>query len=148
MVLIMMTTPDVNVYLVDFPDKGKEIVVPNEDGTYTILINARLSSEGQVQAYEHAMRHIENNDFEKTDVQDIEATAHEIVKKSAQPVKSDYFEKILARLKRDRIKVEKEFKEYQAREEALREFCRNYDIDYEALKYARMEHSYLYGNDL
>ena len=41
-------TPDVNVILVDFPNGGNEMVVPNEDGSYTLLINARLSYDGQL----------------------------------------------------------------------------------------------------
>ena len=61
-----MTTPDVNIVVIDFKtSKGKEMVVPNEDGSYTILINSRLSYDSQLKAYEHAMRHINNNDFEK-----------------------------------------------------------------------------------
>lgn len=143
-----MTTPDVNIYFLNFPSSGNEMVVPNEDGTYTILINARLSSEGQIRAYEHAMRHITENDFEKTDVQSIEAAAHEIAKTSIQPVKSEYFEKMITRLKLDRAKAEKELMEYQAHAAELREFCWRNDIDYEALKYAKAEHSYLYRDDL
>ena len=38
-------TPDVNVHLLDFPNYGKEMVVKNEDDTYTILINAKLSHD-------------------------------------------------------------------------------------------------------
>lgn len=41
----------------DFPSKkGNEMVVPNEDGSYTILINAGLNYESQLKAYEHAIR--------------------------------------------------------------------------------------------
>ena len=69
-------TPDVNVKLINFPNAGKEMVVPNEDGSYTILINAKLCYEDQVKAYEHAMRHITEHDFEKEDVQSIEYHAH------------------------------------------------------------------------
>ena len=35
------------------------MVVPNEDGSYTIFINAGLNRESQLKAYEHAMKHIE-----------------------------------------------------------------------------------------
>ena len=67
----------VNTILIDFGKlKGNELVTQNEDGGYTILINSRLSSRGQMDAYRHAMRHIENRDFEKHDVQEIEADAH------------------------------------------------------------------------
>ncbi|MCD2493310.1 hypothetical protein LQE92_11865 [Lacrimispora sp. NSJ-141] len=54
------------------------MVSENEDGSYTILINARLSDAGRLRAYEHAMKHISDNDFQKEDVQTIEAAAHEI----------------------------------------------------------------------
>ena len=57
----------------DFPSKkGNEMVVPNEDGSYTILINAGLNYESQLKAYEHAMSHITNDDFLKGNVQEIE----------------------------------------------------------------------------
>ena len=46
---MILTTPDVNVVLMDFPSKkGNEMVVPNEDGSYTILINAGLNYESQL----------------------------------------------------------------------------------------------------
>ena len=70
-------TPDVNVSLLDFKErKGNEFVVPNPDGSYTIMINSRLSYSGQLKAYQHALRHIMNNDFEKNNVQSIEYEAH------------------------------------------------------------------------
>lgn len=71
-------TKDVNVHLVDFPAPGKEMVVKNEDGSYTVLINARLSDSGQLAAYQHALSHIEEEDFTKDNVQEIEAVAHEL----------------------------------------------------------------------
>ena len=52
------------------------MVIKNEDGSYTILINAKLSDQGRIEAYEHALRHIENDDFDKTNVQEIESAAH------------------------------------------------------------------------
>ena len=74
---MILTTPDVNVVLMDFPSKkGNEMVVPNEDGSYTILINAGLNYESQLKAYEHAMSHITNDDFSKGNVQEIEYYAH------------------------------------------------------------------------
>lgn len=63
-------------YLIDMPTKVHEAVCPCADG-YTIYLNARLSKERQEEAYNHAMKHIANNDFEcKEDVQTIEARAH------------------------------------------------------------------------
>lgn len=69
---------DINVVLMDFPKKRKthEAVTQNADGTYTIFIDARISSEGQQREFNHAMQHIEAGDFEKPDVQLIEAAAH------------------------------------------------------------------------
>lgn len=52
------------------------MVIKNEDGSYTILINAKLSDRGRISAYEHALRHIVNEDFGKEDVQEIESSAH------------------------------------------------------------------------
>ena len=67
---------DVNIVLIDFPTRGKEMITENEDGSFTVLINARLSYEEQIKAYEHAMRHVENADFTKKDVQIIESNTH------------------------------------------------------------------------
>ena len=72
-----MTKEDINVFLIDFKSaKVKELVTENEDGTCTILINARFSDETRRNAYLHAMQHILGNDFEKEDVQAIERHAH------------------------------------------------------------------------
>ena len=69
--------PDVNVFLYDFHNtKGNEMVCLNEDDTYTVLINSRLDYESAQKAYIHALRHIDNHDFEKADVQEIEYQAH------------------------------------------------------------------------
>ena len=66
----------VNVFLVDFPTKAHGMVTANEDGSFTILLNARLSLSQQRKAYRHEMWHIKNHDFEKSDVQEIEYQAH------------------------------------------------------------------------
>ena len=72
---------DVFVELIDFKDaKGNEMLTQNADGSYTIFLNTRKSFETQQEAVRHALRHIENNDFEKHDIQQIEAEAHQIVK--------------------------------------------------------------------
>lgn len=51
-----------------------EHVVSNIDGSYTIFLNARLTFESRLKSYEHAMRHILNDDFNS------ELTADEIEK--------------------------------------------------------------------
>lgn len=54
----------------------KECVVPNPDDTFTIFLNENISDECRLKAYQHALRHIENDDFGKEDVQEIEREAH------------------------------------------------------------------------
>lgn len=67
---------NVYVYLVELPYGINEMVTPCLHG-YTIYINSRLDYEHQLKAYNHALYHIQNNDFEKDDVQRIEYEAHE-----------------------------------------------------------------------
>ena len=66
---------DVYVYLVNLPDGIHEMVASGVDG-YTIYIDEKLSDVGRMKAYEHALRHIKNGDFEKESVQEIEYEAH------------------------------------------------------------------------
>lgn len=137
-----MMEPDVNVQLINFPNSGREMVVPNEDGSYTILINARLSSESQMQAYAHAMEHIMSDDFEKQDVQIIEAAAHERPTKpiTTEPPKAVVIENIVHPTKRRKRRRNRKQERYaQERAAFLMEHC---DI------FAIAEHNYLYGNDL
>ena len=69
---------DIYVYLRPLPEGINELVMPCADG-YTVYIADRLDQEHQMKAYEHALRHIANNDFDKSDVQEIEAAAHGII---------------------------------------------------------------------
>lgn len=73
-------TIDYQVQLIQFPDtKTKESVVLNEDGSYTIFIEASLSHETQQKAFKHAMEHILGEDFTKDNFADmIEFDAHNI----------------------------------------------------------------------
>lgn len=48
----------------------------NSDDSYTIFIDAKLSEEKQKKVFLHEMKHIQENDFEKEDVQEIELKAH------------------------------------------------------------------------
>lgn len=70
-------TIDYQIQLIQFPNKRvKETVVPNEDGSYTIFIEASLSREQQQDAFKHAMKHILGDDFSKDDINKIEKAAH------------------------------------------------------------------------
>lgn len=65
------------VKLVNFPNySATEVVTPNEDRGYTVLLNANITHEARQKAYLHALSHILNHDFEKQDVQNIEAETH------------------------------------------------------------------------
>lgn len=66
----------INVQFLDMDTKIPEHLVLNKDGSYTVFINARLSYDKQREAYAHAMRHIKNNDFDKTNADEIEYDAH------------------------------------------------------------------------
>lgn len=64
-----------HIYFVELPDGFNEVILPCEDG-YTIYLDSRLSEAGIRRSYDHAMEHIRNADFTKSDVQNIENKAH------------------------------------------------------------------------
>ena len=66
---------DVFVYHIKLPPGIEEVVMPCLDG-YTVYIDINLDHDHRVKAYEHALWHIQNHDFERPDVQDIESEAH------------------------------------------------------------------------
>ena len=75
----MVILIDYNVQLIQFPNKKvKETIVKNEDDSYTIFIDASLSSEEQRTAFKHAMQHITGNDFDKDDADNIESNEHNL----------------------------------------------------------------------
>ena len=67
------------LYFVKLPEGIDEVVMPCFDG-YTIYIDPSLSYHQQIEAYNHAIRHIRNHDFEKHDVQEIESNTHKLTK--------------------------------------------------------------------
>lgn len=70
-------TDDIFVYLIDIPGTVNEMVCPCFGG-YTIYIDCKLDREHQQKAYKHALKHINNGDFEKDESADmIEFYAHE-----------------------------------------------------------------------
>ena len=72
----MVALPIINVVIMDNPYGIKGSVNKNRDGSYTIIINARLTIEEQREVYIHELKHILNEDFEKYNVQYIEYMAH------------------------------------------------------------------------
>lgn len=71
-------TNDIIVKLINFPTNAREAVTENEDGTYTIFINEKLTHEMQLKAYAHALKHIMGKDFERENVDEIEYYAHNV----------------------------------------------------------------------
>ena len=67
---------EINTKLMNMDVLIPEHIIKNNDGSYTIILNARLSHERQLEAYEHALKHIQNGDFEKNDADKIENDAH------------------------------------------------------------------------
>ena len=76
---------EIFVHLLDFPSTSvKETVTCNEDGSYSIFINAKLNQEQQNDAYMHALKHILRLDFESnSSVGRLEAYAHNLYKEKA-----------------------------------------------------------------
>ena len=68
---------DIYVYITPFPKDSTthEAILPGIDG-YTIYLDAALTREQQQKKYLHAWSHVRRGDFERTDVQEIEAEAH------------------------------------------------------------------------
>ena len=55
---------DFFVRLIDFPTCAcGGMVMPNDDGTFSVYINARTSADQQQRAYRHEVSHIEHDDF-------------------------------------------------------------------------------------
>lgn len=67
---------DINVQILDMDTKVPEHLVKNNDDSYTIFLNARMSRENQIASYYHALKHIERNDYNMENVQEIEKNAH------------------------------------------------------------------------
>ena len=125
-------TPVVNVILMDLT--VNEAVTENADGSFTIFINARLNNEGQLEAYNHAMKHIENHDFQKYDVQQIETDAH-----APEPIPADRFLKRLEELRMERKRIQRQMKRNQKKVEFMQQH------GYDFLKMA--QDRYYYGDD-
>lgn len=69
--------PQHNTTVYHVPLSVNEVVTPNaEDDGYTVYINESLTDEERLAAYDHALQHIQGADFQKADVQAIEAEAH------------------------------------------------------------------------
>ena len=74
---MILENADYFVKLVDFPTCScGGVILLNEDGTYTILLNSRLSHEQNADSLIHELNHIKNGDFYRSiPIKQIEAEA-------------------------------------------------------------------------
>ncbi len=70
---------DIGVHIINMDTAIHEQVILNEDGSFSIFINARLSFEAQMLAYKHALMHIARDDFHKYNVDEIEMETHKAI---------------------------------------------------------------------
>ncbi len=135
-----MMTPVVNTVLLDFQKtNSREMIVENEDGSYTIFINSRISYNNQLEAYQHAMKHIQNKDFEKANVQHIESLAHQLPNYTdAKPISADLFEKRIQAIRHRRKKLRKQMEQLEAELSVLDSI----DPDW---RFRNAEYNHLYG---
>ena len=61
--VIHLDSDYINVQILDFGNSIPAAVTINDDGGFSIFLNARLSYERRLEAYLHEMRHIQNQDF-------------------------------------------------------------------------------------
>lgn len=60
-----MIDEDVQTLCMDLPATIRSYVASNNDGSYTIVLNARLNHERLMEAYAHEIAHICHGDYEK-----------------------------------------------------------------------------------
>ena len=87
---------DVFVYYVKLPPGINEMVTPCPDDAFTVYIDERLSDQKKIEAYQHALNHINSNDWAKDDVQEIETVAHG----APDPVQQEHVPNLITELLR------------------------------------------------
>ena len=132
---------DLNVQIIDMDTAMAERVTLNADGSYTIFLNARLNHEQQISAYEHALEHINNCDFEKQNVQEIEYAAHHL--QPAKVPKEPPQKRRRPRLPRKSTEEDwRQFEKIMALHEHIAE---QRGVDYFDYLFERAENEKLYG---
>lgn len=58
---------DIFVHYIDFETSIPATSTVNEDGSYSIFLNSRLTREQQINGYMHELKHILQLDFENRD---------------------------------------------------------------------------------
>ena len=77
---MIMPPMAINLQIMDFKNSIPATSCQNDDGSYSIFINTRLTKERQTDAYLHELSHIMRLDFEKKheDVDIVENYAHRL----------------------------------------------------------------------
>lgn len=74
---MMIPEHEIFVHYIDHLGNNEAVTI-NEDGSYSIFLDPALSCEMQHEKYEHALRHIQNHDFEKENVQEKDERIHDL----------------------------------------------------------------------
>ena len=136
---MMIPEHEIFVHYIDHLGNN-EAVTKNEDGSYSIFLDPALSYEMQHEKYEHALRHIQNHDFERENVQEIEAQAHNIVAPAVVPIAQNSTQAPRPARKR-RQRTSTSARQWKECEERVT-FMSKYDRDY---AFKQGENRWLYG---
>lgn len=120
---------EVYVYLIDLPSGINEMVVPCSDGDFTVYLSAKLDMEHRLRAYEHALKHIRNHDFQKTDVQQIESEAHGLTVPEP-PITEDPRKKRYEEMRRKNARARKRIQKQLVRKQKQVEYLMETDMEY------------------
>lgn len=111
---------DINVILLNDANGVPGSVWHNSDDSYTIFIDARLGTEKQKEVFQHEINHIINGDFEKTDIQQIEAEAHGIkIPDAAERIPVNKFERRLAQFRKEKTRIQRKLQKREREIESL-----------------------------
>lgn len=84
---------DIYIYTTRLPANISEMVIPC-DGGYSVYLDSTISECQRIRAFCHALSHIDNNDFEKADVQLIEHESHNRTEKPLSFYESAFKERL------------------------------------------------------
>lgn len=105
---------DIFIYFIKLPHGISEMVTPCEGG-YTVYIEESLTDEQRLEAYNHALRHIQNGDFDMDNVKTV--AEMEIAAHGKEPIPAHKFEKELAAMREKHRKATKRLENYYKRRE-------------------------------
>lgn len=111
---------DINVILLNDANGVPGSVWHNSDDSYTIFIDAHLGTEKQKEVFQHEINHIINGDFEKADIQQIEAEAHGIkIPDATERIPANKFERRLAQFRKEKARIQRKLQKREREIESL-----------------------------